>query len=890
MKPDRIATYRLQLRPGFGFDEAAGVVPYLKELGVSHLYASPYLQAAEGSTHGYDVVDPGRVNTELGGEEAHERMCAALSENGLGQMIDVVPNHMAIPGRQNPWWFDVLENGPSSQFATFFDVDWDSSETRWPNKVLIPVLGDHYGRVLENKEFRLSREEGRFLLYYHDHVFPVDPSSLADLLRGAASSCGSEALAFLAESHARLPRPTVTARQGVERRHRDKAVLADLLARLCREEPEAASAVEEEMERLNRDADAMDLLLEQQNYRLAWWRTANRDLGYRRFFDIKDLAGLRVEDSDVFLATHALPVAWFRRGTVQGLRIDHPDGLRDPAEYFQRLSDACPGAWIVAEKILEPGEKLRNWPIAGTTGYDFLNLLNGLFIDAAGEGPMTELYREFTGEPVDFHALVPGCKRAAVTELLGSELNRLTTLFVAICERHRRYRDYTRHELHEALRETAVFFPVYRSYVSAPGNIVSSEDERLVEDAIRLAEEERPELDPELFRFLEDLLLLRIPGGLEEELAMRFQQLTGPAMAKGVEDTAFYRYFRLAALNEVGGDPGRFGVSIGEFHRTCSEASEDRPYSMLASTTHDTKRSEDVRARLALLSEMPQRWSESVWRWCAHNERYRSDSLPDRNTEYLLYQTLAGAWPIDPDRVTAYMEKAVREAKTRTSWTRIDEAYERSVRDFVLAVLGDEAFCADLAGFVDELVLPGRINSLAQTLVRLTAPGIPDIYQGTELWDLSLVDPDNRRPVDFERRRSLLREVKSLSPEDVMAGMDEGLPKLHLVRCALHTRAGRPELFGEGSSYRPLKVSGAEENRVISFMRGEGAVTVVPRLVLGLDGDWKDTSLELPAGVWSNVLTGEDFTGGQAPLGRLLKRFPVALLLRKEGEEQGWRK
>lgn len=879
MKPDRIATYRLQLHPGFGFDDAEGIVPYLAELGVSHLYASPYLQAAKGSTHGYDVVDPSRVNTELGGEEGHRRLLFALSANGLGQVIDVVPNHMAIPGRQNPWWFDVLENGPSSQFATFFDVDWDSSDSRWPNKVLLPVLGDHYGRVLEDREFRLLREEGKFLVYYHDHVFPVDPSSLADLLRGAARSSESETLAFLAESHARLPRPTVTARQAVERRHRDKMILADLLARLCREEPEVASAVDAEIERINCDPEAMDSLLEQQNYRLAWWRTASRDLGYRRFFDIKGLAGMRVEDSDVFLATHTLPIAWVREGSVQGIRIDHPDGLRDPAEYFHRLNEACPGAWIVIEKILEPGEQLPDWPIAGTTGYDFLNRLNGLFVDPEGEGTLTELYSEFTGETTDFPALVAECKRAVLTDLLGSELNRLTTLFVAVCERHRRFRDYTRHELHEALRETAVAVPVYRSYVSPSG--VSKEDERLVGEAVTHAAEGRPDLDPELFRFLENLLLLRISGDLEEELAMRFQQLTGPVMAKGVEDTVFYRFFRLASLNEVGGDPAHFAVSLDEFHTSCAEAAEKRPFSLLASTTHDTKRSEDVRARLAVLSEMPQRWSEAVWRWSAHNERHRSGGVPDRNTEYLLYQTIVGAWPIGAERITAYLEKAVREAKTHTSWTRIDEEYERAVREFAVSVLDDDTFCADLSAFVDELLLPGRINSLVQTLVKLTAPGVPDIYQGTELWDLSLVDPDNRRSVDFALRRSLLRETTALTPEEAMARMDEGLPKLFLMHRTLRVRASYPALFTGG--YRLVEVGGAKAGHALAFMRGESAVTVVPRLLLGLGGEWSDTSLELPSGLWCNVLTEEEFTGGAVPLGRLLKRFPVALLLKREG-------
>jgi (1->4)-alpha-D-glucan 1-alpha-D-glucosylmutase len=883
MPPEPVATYRLQLRPEFGFKQAADVVGYLSDLGVSHLYASPYLQAAAGSTHGYDIVDPSRVNEQLGGGDAHARLCKTLQDAGLGQVIDVVPNHMAIIGRQNPWWWDVLENGPSSRYAIYFDVDWETSEERWPNKVLLPVLGDHYGRILEDKQLQLSHREGIFALHYQDHIFPVDPSSLTELLGRAAESCGSELLAFLAESHARLPRPTVTARQAVERRHRDKAVLLNLLAGLCREEPECNAAINAEVARLNRDPDALDSLIDQQNYRLAYWRTASRDLGYRRFFDINDLAGLRVEDSEVFRATHALPIAWVRDGSVQGLRIDHPDGLRDPTEYFHRLRQTCPDTWIIAEKILMPGENLpSDWPIAGTTGYDFLNLSGGLFIDPEGERPMTRIYEDFTGEKTDFGALVRTCKRLVLTDLLGSELNRLTSLFVNICERHRRYRDYTSHELRESLREAAVCFPVYRSYVSASGNRVSSEDESNISKAIEDAMAERTDLDPELFRFLKNILLLRITGSLEGELAMRFQQLTAAAMAKGVEDTAFYRFHRLAALNEVGGDPGRFGIAPSKFHQVCAVAQTERPLTMLASTTHDTKRSEDVRARLALLSEIPDRWAGAVRRWAGHNERHRRGDLPDRNAEYLFYQTLVGAWPIDLERATAYMEKAVREAKMHTSWTNQNEPYERTLRDFVKAVMEDEQFRADLEAFAADLVFPGRINSLAQTLIKLTAPGIPDIYQGAELWDLSLVDPDNRRPVDFALRRNLLDESAQLSPEDIMERMDDGLPKLWVIRQTLHLRRRRLELFGPDGLYRPLFAHGPMADHVVAFVRGDGAITVIPRLIMRLNGDWGHTVLELPAGRWHNVLTGDELPGGAVPLEEMLTRFPVALLVKKE--------
>jgi (1->4)-alpha-D-glucan 1-alpha-D-glucosylmutase len=874
------ATYRLQLGPGLGFEQAAALADYLAELGVSHLYTSPYLQAAAGSTHGYDIVDPTRVNEELGGADAHARMCEALQHAGLGQVVDVVPNHMAIAGRQNPWWWDVLENGQASLYARFFDVDWEASEERWPNKVLLPVLGDHYGRVLEAGDLRLERDGGAFVVHHHDDEFPVDPSSLTELLRTSAESCGSELLTFLAESHARLPRPTVTARQAIERRHRDKAVLAQLLARLCQEEPDVAAAIDAEVRRVSRDPDALNALLDQQNYRLALWRTASRDLGYRRFFDINDLAGLRVEDPEAFAASHALPIEWVGRGWVQGLRIDHPDGLRDPAEYFRRLRDACPEAWIVAEKILEPGEALPGeWPIAGTTGYDFLTLVTQLFVDPRGEHALTRTYEAFTGDRVEFDALVLACKRQVLADLMGSELSRLVSLFVDICERHRRHRDFTRPELRGALAETAAHFPVYRSYVS-PGDSVSEADRAHIETAIEGAMAARPELDPELFGFLRELLLLRHAGSLETELAMRFQQLTGPAMAKGFEDTALYRYHRLIALNEVGGDPRRFGLPLSAFHDACAAAQARWPHAMLTTSTHDTKRSEDVRARLVLLSELPDRWQAAVQDWAERHRHRRGNEAPSANDEYLLYQTLVGAWPIDEPRLSAYLEKAAREAKEHTSWTRPDEDYEAALRDFVADVMSDEDFLAEIEDFVAGIEWPGRITGLAQTLIKLTAPGVPDLYQGTESWDLSLVDPDNRRPVDFDLRRRLLAEVEGMSPEAILARSGEGLPKLWLTRQALAVRRRFPEAFGAEGSYRPLYAQGSKADHLVAFERGERAITLAPRLVVGLNDDWADTALELPPGTYQDVLTGDVVEGGPLKVAALLRRFPVALLTR----------
>jgi (1->4)-alpha-D-glucan 1-alpha-D-glucosylmutase len=610
---------------------------------------------------------------------------------------------------------------------------------------------------------------------------------------------------------------------------------------------------------------------------------ADTDLGYRRFFNISDLAGIRVEDKTVFAAVHALPLAWVKKGWVQGLRIDHPDGLWDPAQYFHRLQKACPDAWIVVEKILEPKENLASdWPVAGTTGYDFMNLAGGLFVNPASEEVLTQLYADFTGIQQPFEALVHECKHLVLTTILQSEIRRLTSLFEEICERHRRHRDYSRQELRRALCQTAIHFPVYRSYVSASENRVSEEDEHHINAAIEGAAMVRSDLDPELFLFLKDLLLLQTRGVLETELAMRFQQLTGPAMAKGVEDTAFYRYHRLICLNEVGGDPGRFSVTLRQFHTACARAQKEHPLGLLASTTHDTKRSEDVRARLALLSEIPDPWADAVRRWASNNARHRSGGVPDANTEYLLYQTLVGAWPIDLERICAYMEKAVKEAKVHTSWTAPNNAYERGLADFIAAVLADRAFCTDLENFVADLIAPGRINSLAQTLIKLTAPGVPDIYQGTELWDLSLVDPDNRRPVDFALRRRLLSQLPHLSPEEILAGMDQGLPKLWVIRQALHLRRTIPELFGPRADYCPLYATGQKADHLVAFFRGQAVISLAPRLVMGLDNDWDDTILELPSGKWHNVLTNDAAEGGPVRLQELLRRFPVGLLIQRK--------
>jgi (1->4)-alpha-D-glucan 1-alpha-D-glucosylmutase len=881
MARELCATYCVQLHASFGFEAAAAIADYLAALGISHLYSSPSLQAGRGSLHGYDVVNPHRLNEELGGAEAYAHFCEVLDGHELGQVLDIVPNHMAIMGAENPWWWDVLENGPASRYAAYFDVDWDPPESRLRHSVLLPILGDHYGRVLEAGELGLERRDAMFTLRYHDHIFPVSPRTLDTLLEAAAECCWCDELAFAADALGRLPVSTATDWVSVRRRHRDKEVLRAQLSRLLAERPEAAEAVDAVVGELNANPDALHALLERQNYRLAFWRAAARDLGYRRFFDINTLVALRMEDEQVFADTHALVLRWLGEGVLDGVRIDHLDGLRDPETYCQRLHDAAPHAWIVVEKILEPGERLRaSWPVAGTTGYEFLNRVSGLFVNPAGEQPLTDLYAEFTGESVDYPELVRTKKHQALHDLLGSDVNRLTALFVEICERHRRHRDYTRYELNEVLREVIACFPVYRTYMQAEAGTFDEDDFRYVTEAVERAKGCRPELDAALFDFLHDLLLLRVRGDFENELVMRFQQLTGPTMAKGLEDTVFYCFNRLISLNEVGGDPGCFGVSPAAFHQACLEVQQRWPVGMLATSTHDTKRSEDVRVRIHLLSEIPARWAEAVRRWALLNERHRRGGWPDRNTEYLLYQTLVGAWPLESERALTYMEKAIREAKVHTSWTDMNADYEEAVRGFVSDVLADPGFSADLAAFVAPLVQPGRVNALAQTLLKLTAPGVPDLYQGTEVWNLSLVDPDNRRPVDYDLRRRLLRALDDTTPEQIWARIDEGLPKLWLIRQTLALRRRQPERFGPQGDSQPLLAKGTRAAHVVAFTRGNAVVTVVPRLVLGLNGDWGDSTLELPAGAWRNELTGDAVDGTVVPMVDLLARFPVALLAR----------
>ena len=880
MSREPLSTYRIQLNSHFGFDDAAAIVPYLEELGIDSLYCSPYFQAAPGSTHGYDVVDHSKVNHELGGDRAFDRMCDALDRSRMGQVLDIVPNHMAI-ARENPWWQDVLENGPSSAYAAYFDVDWEPPERRIHNTVLMPVLEDQYGVLLEAGKLKIVRTGGTFEVRNGHGAFPVAPRSLWHILAPAAVKCGSDGLAFLADSFDALPAPAATDLKSITRRHRDKIYLAELLKKLLSEDPAASIAIDEVVSHLNSNPDLLHEFLEQQNYRVACWRMAARDLGYRRFFDINSLVGLRIENERVFEATHKLVRKWVAEGRLTGLRVDHPDGLRDPLEYFQRLRAACPDTWIVAEKILLGSERLREaWPIEGTTGYDFLNVVGRLFVDPAGLQPLTDFYREFTGESADYAALVRARKQFAMRDTLGSEVNSLTAMLLELCEADRLHRDYTRHETHEVIRAVLACQQVYRTYVREPHEVAPN-DACQISTAIEAAKAYRPDLDARLFDFVRDILRLGIGGKTGAELALRFQQISAAVMAKGVEDNTFYSFNRMLALNEVGGDPDCWALSPADFFAWCRWIHRRWPRTMLATSTHDTKRSEDVRARLFLISEEPDRWTRAVKQWAATNERYRSGEMPDRNFEYHLYQTLVGAWPIEKPRLLAYAEKAAREAKIHTSWTSPAPAYEEAVRKFIDGIYSDSDFIAALNQFVASLIYPGRINSLAQTLIKLTAPGVPDFYQGSELWNLALVDPDNRRPQDFGVRLRLLDDLKKATPEQVMERIDEGMPKLWLIRNGLALRRRHPQWFGAKAAIEAIEARGVRRDHVVAFMRGESVITIVPRLSAKLGDDWRDTEVELPDGDWTNHLTGERLRGGPTRLAALMRRFPVALLARE---------
>jgi (1->4)-alpha-D-glucan 1-alpha-D-glucosylmutase len=880
MDSEPIATYRIQLSERFGFDQLVNELDYLRDLGVSHVYASPILQAAPSSVHGYDVVDCGRISEDLGGEAGFRRLSLELQSRGLSLLLDIVPNHMSIDSDENVWWQDVLENGPASRHAAFFDIAWDPGGK--PNgKILAPILPDRYGRALESGTMRLESANGRLHLSCLGRRMPLSPESVGALLREAAIRQPSEELDFFGRALQDLPKPRLDERESIDRRDRDKRLVYRSIEGLLADRQDLKEAITAVAASINGDLQRLDEVLQAQYYRLAYWRVASQQLGYRRFFDVNTLVALRTELREVFEETHGTLLKLFRAGHIQGIRVDHVDGLYNPRDYLHRLRSGAPEAWIVVEKILHPDEHLpSDWPVEGTTGYDFSFEIGSLFVDRSAERAFTDLYEEVTGERRLFHETAVACKRLVLQDLFGSDLRRLLAMLERLCEIDPRRRDYLETELQEALELFIAALPVYRTYIDSEGRILSDADRRYVLDAVEEAKRSSSEIDPQLFDLLRDLIL-QASSRAESDFVMRLQQLSGAATAKGIEDTAFYRYHRLSALNEVGGDPGRFGVSVKDFHERAQRRRLHSPYSMLATSTHDAKRSEDIRLRLCALTEIPDRWAETVRRWFALNEPHRINGLPDRKTEYLFYQTIVGAWPLKEDRAVAYMSKAAREAKEYTSWRRPDSRYEEALRTFVKRSLGDHRFRDEVQRFVQELLPFARIDSLSQTLIKLTAPGVPDFYQGAELWNLHLVDPDNRGRVDYELRRRLLREMDTLSPQEILDRAGQGLPKLWLVRQGLALRSERAAAFGPEGAYCPLPIEGEFTDCLVAFLRGGEIATLAPRLPRKVCSGWGETLVELPDGLWRCRLSGNRTPGGRQPVGLLLRDFPAGLYARE---------
>jgi (1->4)-alpha-D-glucan 1-alpha-D-glucosylmutase len=865
MTGDWTGSYRLQLHQEFPLRAAANALPYLAALRLSHVYLSPCLQAVPGSKHGYDVTNPERVNAELGGESAWTEFVAAAKAHGLRILLDIVPNHMAAVA-QNFWWDDLLCHGPYSKFADYFDIRRRSDE-RW--RLHLPILAKPYGESLSGGELSVAMEDGRPRVRHYTNSCPISASGwgalLGDLWEGDPCFAQLAALSGVAT-------PSAEDRSSYWRlQARALAILSE-----ARDSGELGPM----LERLETDPDRLDRMLAPQFYALHGWKLAGELCNYRRFFDVSGLVGMRTELPAVFDAVHGRVAAMIAAGDLDGLRIDHPDGLRDPHEYFERVRALLPDGRIYAEKILENDERLpKDWPIDGTVGYEFLAKVNRLWMDDQRTDILTAIYADFTGHSVNFSALVREKKRQIIESTFDADLERLVDGAYALAQRDWHSRDLSRRQLREALARVTTALPVYRTYRTS--RQLGAGCAQLLSEAVQTARVNSPEIDPPAFDFLAQLLTLPQLDEAQAAFVANWQQLSPAVMAKGVEDTTFYCFDRLVSCNEVGAQASLVGISNDKFHEFCHYLSEHWPRNLLATSTHDNKRSEDVRTRISLLSEIPDRWGEALHQWSQLNAPAWQHRTPDRHAEYLLYQTMIGAWPIDRERCWQYMLKACREAKIATSWHEPNVGYEESIRTFVDGVFASPEFLASLESFVAPLVLPGRINSLAQTLIKLTAPGVPDFYQGTEVWDLSLVDPDNRRAVDFERRAALLAQCARLGPREVTSDWDSGLPKLWLIARTLALRSDHPQDFLGAASYQPLAAQGAHLGHLLSYQRGDRLISVLPRLTLGLKNGWEDTRLPLPSGRWRNCYGGEVHEAEVRP-GPLFETFPVALLHRED--------
>ncbi len=948
------ATYRLQLNRDFTFNQAREIVPYLAALGISHCYVSPCLKARPGSMHGYDIVDHNSLNPEIGSPEDFDLFVDALHQHNMGLILDIVPNHMGVMGSDNTWWLDVLENGESSVYASFFDIDWHPLKNDLDGKVLVPVLHDHYGVVLESGDLKLvfDSSRGEFNIFYHENRFPIDPREYprilqrcSDALSGRLGEQNADLLEFqsLITAFGHLPERGDISKDHVAERNRDKEIHKHRLAELCARCPEIATCIIPVVNSMNGDPadpssfEKLHELIKAQAFRLANWRVASDDINYRRFFDTNDLAGICVENEAVFEATHGFVLRLMADGKVDGLRIDHPDGLYNPGQYFNRLKEEIAKTtnappitepsprYVVIEKILTGSESLSaDWPVCGTTGYDFANLVNGLFVKPEAMKRLDSIYRNFIDDEINVDDLAYRSRKLIIRVALASELNVLANQLSRIALSKRRTCDFTLNGLRDALTEVVSSFPVYRTYLNPGG--VSDKDALYIRIAVASAKRRSPAADSSIFDFVGNVLLTRIAENQDTAyrnavttFAMRFQQFTSPVMAKGLEDTAFYRYNRLISLNEVGSDFHRFGTNLADFHRANQQRFRDWPHTMVATSTHDSKRSEDVRARINVLSEIPELWGLRVREWRrfnrSHKRRIDGRPAPSPNDEYLLYQTLVGAWPLETpnraddwkifcERIESYMLKAIREAKKNTSWVNRNAEYEGAVSSFVWALLkpgGQNRFLNDFLPFQRRVARMGLWNSLSQTLLKLTCPGVPDIYQGTELWDFSLVDPDNRRPVDYYRRQRMFEHVhnqanlsQAPSMGDLLETPDDGRLKLYLIWKTLCLRKQQPDVFRQGE-YLPVEVHGAKASHVVTFIRkyeNASILVVAPRLMAGLLNNvdiqpmgsrvWENTRITLPTypgqNKCRNVLTGKTLDGAaEIRVSEALAELPVAL-------------
>ncbi|GJL79702.1 MAG: maltooligosyl trehalose synthase [Nitrospinaceae bacterium] len=986
-----LSTYRLQLNKNFSFAEARSVVSYLADLGVSHCYTSPFLEAGKGSPHGYDICNFSRINPELGGDSEYREFINELSLHKMGHILDFVPNHMGIADPKNKWWQDVLENGPCSPYSEFFDIEWNPAKSELKGKILLPILSDQYGVVLERGDLHLNFQGGTFFLKYYEHHLPINPQSVAsilaynlDVLQREVAKEDQNLQEFLGIIHSLHPSPEsiATTSETVEDQVREKNLLCNRLDFLWNQSQCIRRHIEENLNTFNgspgypESFDRLHKLLEKQFYRLSNWRTAAHEINYRRFFDVNHLAGLRMENPEVFRNTHPLILELIGQGTISGLRLDHTDGLFDPASYFDQLQEEillerarrnnnfkhlypltlkailrqwredeanqdalgpvrCP-LYLVVEKILTGTESLPNdWAIHGTSGYDFMNDVNGLFVNTCNEKEFSKIYSRFTGITAPFSKIVYESKKLILQTSLTSELNVLVRALNLISEEDRSYRDFTLNSLREALREVVACFPIYRTYIDSEDS--NQEDRETLEKSIARAKSLNPTMESTIFDFIKDTVLEKTTeenasqkkGKIRRDFTMQLQQFTGPVQAKGLEDTAFYRYNRLLSLNEVGGQPQRFGLSISRFHARNQKRQKNWPWTMTATATHDHKRGEDVRARLNILSEIPEDWRKAIRRWALLNRSKRSwidgEYAPDRNDEYLFYQTLLGIWPPGNDssleqiknRMVDYMLKANKEAKIHTSWINPNNAYDEAVKKFVEKALKpskNNRFLDSFLAFQKRIARMAVVNSLAQVLLKITCPGIPDTYQGCELWDLSLVDPDNRRLVNFERRKKLLQELEPLLAfpstlnkndqtgdlQNLLDYWENGHVKMFVAACCMRFRRNHPDLFLNGD-YLPLQVEGKRADHVVAFARqnsGKTAIIIAPRLVASLmepelkwpvNSLWKETHIVLPSAISGKQTFHDLFTRNSVSftfhedqmvleLENVLSHWPLALL------------